>query len=147
MESEKLLQMQYSPGYCDMRGAIHWELLEKTDAGEWQFVTNDRETIGEPEVITTYEVLPEAVEQFEAFIKDRQIVQLENRKESDLFVTDYSPWSYRIMLGDESDKRKKIRSCCITEYKSYSDRDLVLISELRERFRSLRGKKISETKR
>lgn len=65
---------------------------------------------------------------------------LTKRKDCKEFITDYSPWSFRIVLENESYGD----SYDISQYKRYSKRDYSLLEKLREQFYNLRGRKISE---
>lgn len=141
----KLTGFDHHPGYSDMDGGYHYESLQKNDSGDWVIVCTDRNSFDEPTKITTYAVDDEAVKDFESFIKQKNIVDLENRKESDEFITDYSSWSYTIRFDNSSvggDERKDYR---IEEYKKYSKRDHTLLEKLYERFNGLKKEVISET--
>lgn len=140
LKNTVLRRLEYSPGYGDMRGERHYESLEKTDNGDWVIVSSDREYFDAPTVTTTYEVSAEAVAQFEIFLTKNKILSLAERKDSKDFITDYSPWSYCIVLDDGACGEY----CTIRQYKRYSKKDYKLLNELRERFQSLRGRKISE---
>ena len=140
MKYTALREIEYSPGYGDMRGKRHFERLSKNKAGEWIIISSVREYFDAPDVTTTYEVSAEAVAQFEDFLKKTKILSLANRKDSKMFITDYSPWSFRIVLenGPYGDDYH------ISQYKRYSKRDYRLLEKLREQFYSLRGREISE---
>ena len=43
MNQRRLRECDYSPGYGDMRGEIHSEVLRKNNNGKWQIVRRDRE--------------------------------------------------------------------------------------------------------
>ena len=75
----------------------------------------------------------------------KKIISLENRRDSDIFATDYSPWSWYIDYETTSFGKTKTGYCSIKEYKEYSTRDFELLKELRERFSALKGEKLSET--
>ncbi len=136
----------YSPGYGDMRGGYHEVVLKKDDDGNWTYVTSDRETHDQPTVTATYAVSKEAVAELEAFIEEKKILSLESRSESDMFATDYSPWSWSIDYEKTSFGKTKQEYCRFGEYQRYSDRDYELLNELKERFTAVRGEKISEKK-
>ena len=139
----KLHEFRYSPGYSDMRGARHEERLAKNENGVWTVVCSDREHFDAPTVVTVYEVSSEAEAAFEAFLETGKVSALADRRRSDVFCTDYSPWEFTIDYEDSSDKRKPAYFR-IEEYKKYSKKDYALIAALRDRFRALRGKKISD---
>ena len=128
-----------------MLGGYHESTLRKDKDGNWTFVSADRERHGRPTVTTVYAVSAEAVAQFEKFINDNKIVSLENRPKSDMFATDYSPWSWGIDYETTSFGKTKREYCSFGEYKRYSGRDYDLLNELEKRFTALRGEKIAET--
>ena len=107
-------------------------------------VDDDREEIGEPEIVTTYAVSPEAVAEFAAFLKEKRVLSLENRKDSDEFVTDYSSWSFSFVFITEQDGKKNRDGHNISQYKKYFDKDYETINEIRERFKALYGDMISK---
>ena len=74
-----------------------------------------------------------------------EILSLENRPKSDMFANDYSPWSWSIDYETTSFGKAKRENCSIEEYRRYSSRDYDMLKELRKRFESLHGEKISET--
>ena len=144
MKEFKLLDFYYSPGYCDMNGGSHGTSLRNKD-GAWVMECSDREYHSAPRVVAVYEVADDAVKEFERFLAGKRVTSLEKRRNSDHFITDYSPWSisfdYRVkVLGKETR-----RHCGIYEYRKYTKRDIKLLSELKERFAALKGAKISET--
>ena len=145
MKEIKIHRISYSPGYGDMLGGYHESTLRKDKGGNWTFVCSDRETHDRPTVTTTYAVSAEAVAQFEKFINDNKIVSLENRPKSDMFATDYSPWSWGIDYETTSFGKTKREYCSFGEYKRYSGRDYDLLNELEKRFTALRGEKTAET--
>ena len=79
-----------------MLGQFHESTLKKDKNGSWVYVCSDRETHEGPVITSVYAVSDEAITQFEAFIAEKKILSLEDRPESDLFATDYSPWCWRI---------------------------------------------------
>ena len=81
---------------------------------------------------------------FEQFLNDKKILALENRKESDEFVTDYSPWGYSIIFDKSASGGKKMERHSIGQYKKYSDKDYKLLKELQQEFERLYGELISE---
>ncbi|MCR5590526.1 MAG: hypothetical protein K6F73_03270 [Lachnospiraceae bacterium] len=142
-ETGGFIELDYYPGYSDMEGGRHSESIRENDDGEWVIEVIDQETFSSPTVITTY-ALAFGVEELESFIKDKKILALTDRKDSDLFVTDYHPWSYSIIFDNSSLGGSGFEIYSIGQYKEYSERDKELLSELREKFKSMRGKVISE---
>ena len=134
----------YRPGYSDMNGGYHCCELKQTEAGDWIITDDDREEIGVPEIVTTYAVSSEAVAEFAAFLKEKKVLSLENRKDSDDFVTDYSAWSISFVFVTEQDGKKNRDSHSISQYKKYYDKDYETINEIRERFKALYGDMISK---
>ena len=145
MAELKLHSFSYKPGYCDMLGSYHSKGLERGENGEWRFICRDREHHSAPERVTVYAVSAEAAEEFERFLRQKKIRSLENRPDSEDFITDYSPWSYSYALRDPSAPRYEREYHSISQYKKYSKKDYELIGELREAFESLRGEKLCET--
>lgn len=135
----------YRPGYSDMDGGYHCCELKQTEDGDWIITDTDREEIGEPEIVTTYAVSTEAVADFATFLKEKKVLSLENRKDSDEFVTDYSAWSFSFVFITEQDGIKNRDGHTISQYKQYYDKDYETINEIRERFKALYGEKLSET--
>ena len=146
MKEIKISRVSFSPGYGDMLGAYHGCELRKEKDGRWICVCRDREAHCEPTVVTVYCVSDEAVARFEEFIKENGIFALENRPESDLFMTDYSPWSWNIDYDTVFSGKTERRYFSLGEYRRYSGRDYELLRELERRFLALRGEKISETR-
>ena len=145
MKEIKINRVSYSPGYGDMLGGRHESTLRKDRDGSWICVCSDRETHDRPAVTTVYAVSSEAVAGFEEFIKSKKVLSLEERPDSDLFVTDYSPWSWSVDYDTASFGKTKREYCSFGEYKKYSGRDYELLRELEKRFIAIRGEKISET--
>lgn len=139
-----LAVVRYSPGYSDMSGGAYSTVLKKDDDGRWIIEENEREDHSSPTHVIIYSVSEEDVAAFETFIREKKVYALQNRKDSDDFVTDYSPWGYRMEFKDMSDGKKTTEYVDISEYKKYSDSDYKLIKELRERLMGLKGEKISE---
>ena len=90
MREIKLKKFTYRPGYCDMRGARHEEVLRKNENGEWTIISEDREYFNDPLRITSYAVSADKVEEFEldderegsnisTYIKEVQIEDLLGR--------------------------------------------------------------------
>lgn len=144
MKDFKLIRFEYSPGYGDMLGESHSATLKQNSDGSWSVISRDREHHRAPRIITTYAVSDETVRSFEEFIEKKKVISLENRPKSDMFATDYSPWSCCIEYSATSFGRTENRYCSITEYKRYSGRDYDLMKEMDNRFTALRGDKISE---
>ena len=144
MRHIELRSVIYSPGYCDMLGGYHRVSLEKDGDGNWAYVCSSSEERSEPTVVCTYAVTEDAVKRFAGFITEKRVASLEKRRKSDMFATDYSPWSWSINYDTVSFGKTKRNHCSIGEYKKYSDSDHKLLEELRERFFALRGEKLSE---
>ena len=145
MKEIKINRVSFSPGYGDMLGGYHESVLKKDKDGSWLYVCSDRETHEEPTVTTVYAVSAEAVALFEEFVKSENVLSLENRSESNMFATDYSPWSWSFDYDKTSFGKPKREYCSFGEYKRYSGRDYELLSELKKRFSAVRREKISET--
>ena len=144
MKNFKLIAVRYSPGYSDMCGAGHSVRLKKDGSGKWIMEYRDREDHSAPTIVTTYDVLPGAAEDFEKFINRKRVPALEKRPKSSLFATDYSPWSYCIDYEKTLLGKTVSRDCVLSEYRLYSKRDYALLKELRGRLEALRGVKIYE---
>ena len=138
-----LIEFNHNPGYGDECGALHDECLRKNDSGEWTIECRDLEYIGEPMVITTYEVSSDDVLAFETFVKESGILDLQNRSDSDEFMTDYRPWNYSMCFNTNATEGSKREYFSFSQYLKYSDADRALIKELNARFEALRGKIIS----
>lgn len=139
-----LKSFRYSPGYCDMLGAGHSDLLQKIDDGHWVFVSRNREVHSDPFMVTTYAVDDEAVSRFETFIKERKLISLTKRLDSKDFATDYSPWSYEIVFDCSKAGGSSYENYRISQYKVYSKTDMELLGEVRDMFYALKGDIISE---
>lgn len=142
--SGELTGFAHSPGYSDMNGGYHCESLRRDKSGAWQIEKRDRNSLDEPEIVKTYAVSDSALAAFEQFLNDKKILALENRKESDEFVTDYSPWGYSIIFDKSASGGKKMERHSIGQYKKYSDKDYKLLKELQQEFEKLYGELISE---
>ena len=140
-----LHRTSYSPGYGDMLGGGHGITLRKDKDGNWNYICRDQEDHTSPTVTSVYAVSEEAVKELSEFILKKKIISLENRRDSDIFATDYSPWSWYIDYETTSFGKTKTEYCSIKEYREYTARDFELLKELRERFSALKGEKISET--
>ncbi|MBR4462684.1 MAG: hypothetical protein IKS51_08910 [Erysipelotrichaceae bacterium] len=144
MKEIKLQKFTYSPGYSDMRGARHQEILHKNENGEWTITSEDCDCFSDPVRVTGYAVSAEKLEEFERFLKEKKILSLSKRLKSSMFATDYSPWEYRITLEDEASSKKDRDEYCICEYRIYSKHDIDLLKELNRRFKELHGEIVSE---
>ena len=145
MKEIKINRVSYSPGYGDMLGGYHESTLRKDKDGNWTYICCDRETHDRPTVTTVYAVSAEEVAQFEEFIKAKKVLSLEGRPQSNMFMTDYSPWSWSIDYDTTAFGKTKREYCSLGEYKRYSGSDYELLNELEKRFTAIRGEKISET--
>lgn len=139
-----LLEMDYTPGYGDMNGESHREYLDQDKEGKWTIVSRDRDDHESPWTITTYAVSDEALLEFEAFLKEKNVPALANRKDSEDFVTDYTAWNFVFYFDNTSVGGEKRVRYSIEEYKVYSDSDEALLKELRERFKALHGEILSQ---
>ena len=145
IETGELIEFRYYPGYSDMDGGYHGETLKKDENGEWIIECRDKKSIDKPEITTIYSVNEKYEKNFEAFLKDNNVASLTNRGDSDVFATDYSPWSYSVDFTDPSSESGKRINVSFGEYKEYSDEDYKLIKKLGERFEGLKGDVLSET--
>ena len=145
VEVGDLTEFHYSPGYSDMDGASHSETLMKNDNGEWIIESWDQESWEDPMIVTVYSVSDEEFEIFEKFIKEQNICDLENRPDSDEFVTDYSSWGYGIEFDNTSIGGDKYERYNISEYKQYSDLDYEKLKALKSLFETIHGGIISQT--
>ncbi|MBR4394873.1 MAG: hypothetical protein IKT01_00550 [Eubacteriaceae bacterium] len=141
----ELLELRFSPGYGDMAGGYHNEDLCRNENGQWVMICKDRTVFSDPTTVTTYAVSEEAVRDFISFIAEEKVLELVDRKESDLFITDYSPWSFTFVFRSTSEKDIRPKRYNITEYKEYSKGDRSLIQNMQQRFRAMRGEVLSET--
>ena len=144
-ELGELLEFRFSPGYGDMAGGYHNEDLSRDENGQWVIVSKDRTVFSDPTTVTTYAVSEEAVRDFISFIAEEKVLELVDRKESDLFITDYSPWSFTFVFRSTSEKDIRPKRFYITEYREYSKKDSSLIKAMEQRFRATRGEVLSET--
>ena len=109
------------------------------------FCRDEFAALGVPVTVTVYAVDPEAAARFEEYLAGSPFPSLAKRPESDLFATDYSPWSWGIDYERRSLCGIRREYCAFDEYKKYSRRDHDAIRELQERLTALRGNKIAET--
>ena len=134
----------YTPGYSDMDGASIHESLMKNENGEWIIERRARSDYESPMIVTTYLVKDEDVQDFADFIKDKNICGLEDRPDSDLFITDYTAWSYGIEFDNSSIGGDAWQYYSIDEYKEYSDEDEALLDALDQKFEDLHYNMISQ---
>ena len=145
MKNIKIGSISYSPGYGDMLGGVHSSSLERDKQGKWICVCRDSNTRCDPTVITVFSVSEEKVEELEDFIAENDFLSLGDRPQSELFLTDYSPWSYRICYEALPPEENKRGYCSIMQFREYTEKDKELLNEMKSRFASLKGEKISET--
>ena len=88
MKGFDLESLRYRPGYCDMLGGVHSTALEKNKSGEWTIICRESNDHMSPIIVTTYEVAPEAVAEFEEFLLKNKVVQLEKRVSKKRYVRD-----------------------------------------------------------
>ncbi|MCR4649849.1 MAG: hypothetical protein K5776_12310, partial [Lachnospiraceae bacterium] len=138
-------EFNYSPGYGDMNGGYHYMTLCHDDQSGWYVECTDREEFDLPTVVTVYSVTDEEAASFERFIRESEIVGLQDRKDSDDFVTDYHSWSYTFIFDNTSVGGEKRAYYSFGQYQKYSDRDYELIKELDEKFEDLLKVKVSES--
>ncbi len=143
MKKTRLLSLEYKPGYSDMLGGYYREWLDQDEKGEWRLTTRERDIWRGPETITVYEVSPQAVAGFVAFLEENRIFSLEDREDDGLFITDYSPWAYRFRYADGTEDGAGVKYCDLEQCRKYSSEDRKLLEELEERFEALRGKVLS----
>lgn len=144
-EADILTEVWYIPGYSDMNGASHREMLSKNDAGEWVMTCRDRDDIEEPMMERVYAVDPAAVEAFSEFVKENNVLDLVNREEGHEFCEDYSEWGYSFRFDNTAIGGKNNVYFRFGEYRVYSAADRELLKELNTRFEALRGELLSET--
>ena len=144
MNQRRLRECDYSPGYGDMRGEIHSEVLRKNNNGKWQIVRRDRESLNNPTIVTTFAVSEEALARFESMLEEKDILSLADREDSSFFISDYSPWSYRFFFEKEEGERPVLERYQFTQYKEYSDVDQRLLEDLKHSFEDLHGELISK---
>ena len=145
IETGELIELSYYPGYSDMDGGYHGETLKKDDSGEWIVECYDKESIDEPEITTIYSVNAMEEQDFATFLKENNVASLMNCKDSDVFATDYSPWSFSVIFTNPSPENGKRVFVSFGQYKEYTDEESELIKELRERFEALKGEVISKS--
>ena len=145
MKDFSLHRMSYSPGYGDMLGQYHGSTLRKGPDGAWIMVCTDRERHDLPKVTATYAVDNRAVAELATFIAEKNILSLEKRPQSNLFVTDYHPWGWHMDYDATTFGKRERKYWRIEEHQRYSTRDYKILNELRQRFEALRGEKLSET--
>lgn len=144
-ELGELMWFNYSPGYSDMDGSSHSESLEKGKDGKWVIVKRDRSRFSEPMEVTTYAVSDEALEKFLKFVREKNVLELCDREDSDQFITDYSAWHYGFTFDESAIGGEMIESYDISQYKEYSDADRELLKELDQQFEALHGEVISQS--
>ena len=145
MEKIEIRTISYSPGYGDMLGEYHEISLIKSGDGKWTYVGRSREDHMSPTTVSTYAVTEEDAMRFFEFIINKKVISLNERPESDIFATDYSPWNWSIVYDAKSFGKQKRYYCSFGEYREYSKADHELLGELEKRLYALRGEKISET--
>lgn len=145
MKDFSLHRLSFSPGYGDMLGQYHGSTLRKGPDGAWIIDCTDRERHDLPKVTATYAVDHRAVSELAAFIAENNILSLEKRPQSNLFVTDYHPWCWYMDYDATTFGKRERKYWRIEEHQRYSTRDYKIINELRGRFEALREEKLSET--
>ena len=145
VELGELMWFNYSPGYGDMNGSSHSESLEKGEDGKWVIVKRDRNMFSDPMEVTTYAVSDEALKKFLDFVREKNVLELCEREDSNLFITDYSAWYYGFTFDESSIGGSRIKSYNISQYKEYTDEDYKLLKELDQQFADLHGEVISQS--
>ena len=144
VEAGYLIEFSYHPGYSDMDGGYHSEKLQKNENGDWVITAYDRNNFEEPEIVTIYAVSEENVKEFETFVKEKNVLALKDRSESDLFVTDYRPWGYSFIFNNASVGGEKRVDYSFSQYQNYSDRDMELMKALDDKFDAMHGEILSQ---
>ncbi|MCR5687001.1 MAG: hypothetical protein K6G58_03170 [Lachnospiraceae bacterium] len=142
VKAGELVSFDFHPGYGDMEGGYHHKILKKNEGGEWIIECTDQETFDSPQTVTVYAA--PSVAEFESFLKESGVLALSGRGQSDLFVTDYHPWSVEATF-DNSLIGGTTETYRLEEYREYSERDRKILSEMWSRFKELQGDVISET--
>ncbi len=142
LESLSIISVSHSPGYSDMSGSYHMDMLMKDPQEGWIIISYNRDMIGQPTSVTTYEVSPKRLLQFDKFIMENDIVSMADRAQGSNFMTDYSPWTYTIRIKGSADEGSKYYT--FDDYLEYSEEDYKLIEKLNKRFEDLRGDVIKE---
>ena len=140
--SIELMSIDYHPGYGDMNGESHYNSLMKDASGQWIIESSDCEDHSSPMVITDYGLTEEDITGLELFIQSAEFDTMQNRPDSDLFITDYSSWSFTINYKDLN--TGDVISVRLEEYKEYTDEDYALIKEFFKRFNGLKNNVISQ---
>lgn len=140
-----LVYYEYSAGTNMMAGDCNYETLRQDTDGRWVIISFKRDGVSEPTVVTTYAVEKDDLIRFDAFLKERNIVSLEDREDSGAFMTDYNPWSYSIRIKDPETGGTSVHT--LEEYRLYSQDDIATINEMNQLFAEIHGKVLStETK-
>ena len=145
-ERLKGIELEYydhRPGYNYMNGCYFYDTLRQIDK-RWVIQSYSCEAAGEPLTITTYAVLADKLIAFDDFIREKDVVSLEQRGDSNNFVTDYSPWEYAICFKKASPDDERRSMFYLDEYKEYSDEDYALLEELDKKFEEMKGSIIGE---
>lgn len=131
-----LVRFSYSPGYGDMTGEHHREEIYLDEQDGLVYVVTDREYHSAPEVKTIYAFDEDGIQKLEDLIAEYDLCALEKRRDRDLFVTDYSPWSFSFTFEKKSGKRTYVS---FGEHKKYKDADYEHMNAFMETARGLRG--------
>ncbi|MCR5830710.1 MAG: hypothetical protein K6G67_01035 [Lachnospiraceae bacterium] len=83
VETGELIEFRCYPGYSDMNGGYHGECLKKDEGGEWIIESSNKESIEDPEITTVYSVDAKSEQEFEAFLKEKNVASLKNRMDSE----------------------------------------------------------------
>lgn len=148
-ERLKNIELEYydhRAGTNTMIGGGSYDTVREID-DRWVIQSFYCEAAGEPMTVTTYAVLVDKLIAFDEFIREKDVVSLEQRGDSNNFVTDYSPWEYAICFKKASPDDERRSMFYLDEYKEYSDEDYALLEELDKKFEEMKGSVLGEETR
>ena len=143
-EHGELIRIIYKPGYGDMEGGTYYEIIGKNDDGEYVYVISEQDSASSPVVVTTYAFSEEKMAKLEEYCSMYDLASYSNKRDSDDFALDYSPWNYTLVYDESAYGGSGNATYSFGEYKFYSDQDLERINELRRGMTGLRGEMISQ---
>lgn len=143
-EHGPLLGFTYSPGYSDMEGGYHYESLECTDAGNYVLITHDQDSFDAPEIITTYAVTEVQWQEFCDYLLENDVADMSNRRDTDDFALDWSPWHYTVIYDDSAYDGTGYDTYGFGQYKAYSDHDYDVMKELDRMLKDMKQNMISQ---
>ena len=144
-EHGPLTELIYYPGYSDMLGGFREERITRDENGKYVYRVTSRERHDTPTQTTVYAFDEDGLEILEEIIERHDITSFATRRESDVFATDYSPWSYTLIFDDSALGGSSHETVSFGQYRRYRDEDYEAMDELLETARSLRGEVIAET--